>query len=131
MVGKVVTVELKNDLQIKGTLHSVDQYLNVKLTDISVPEEERFPHMVRPSGTTVCMDQRTLRQRAPSQLAVKNCFVRGSVLRYIQLPPEQVDTELLQVRHELLSPSCAASRYVGVDDQDATRREADKDQDKE
>ena len=26
-----VTVELKNDLAISGTLHSVDQYLNIKL----------------------------------------------------------------------------------------------------
>ncbi|KAG6482905.1 hypothetical protein ZIOFF_059544 [Zingiber officinale] len=31
LVGKEVTVELKNDLTIRGTLHSVDQYLNIKL----------------------------------------------------------------------------------------------------
>ncbi|XP_042465800.1 uncharacterized protein LOC122048275 [Zingiber officinale] len=30
LVGKEVTVELKNDLAIRGTLHSVDQYLNIK-----------------------------------------------------------------------------------------------------
>lgn len=36
LVGKEVVVELKNDLKIGGTLHSVDQYLNFKLTDISV-----------------------------------------------------------------------------------------------
>ena len=34
LVGKDVVVELKNDLSICGTLHSVDQYLNIKLTDI-------------------------------------------------------------------------------------------------
>ena len=31
-----VTVELKNDLAIKGTLHSVDQYLNIKLHNTQV-----------------------------------------------------------------------------------------------
>ncbi|KAI5730151.1 hypothetical protein M8J76_010584 [Diaphorina citri] len=36
LVGKDVVVELKNDVSICGTLHSVDQYLNIKLTDISV-----------------------------------------------------------------------------------------------
>ena len=36
LVGKEVTVELKNDLGITGHLHSVDQYLNIKLQDIYV-----------------------------------------------------------------------------------------------
>lgn len=58
---------------ICGTLHSVDQYLNMKLTDITVSDTDRFPHM----------------------LSVKNCFIRGSVVRYVQLPSEQVDTQLL------------------------------------
>lgn len=31
-----VTVELKNELAIKGTLHSVDQYLNIKLHNTQV-----------------------------------------------------------------------------------------------
>ncbi|KAF3815200.1 hypothetical protein GH733_016582 [Mirounga leonina] len=31
---------------ICGTLHSVDQYLNIKLTDISVTDPEKYPHMV-------------------------------------------------------------------------------------
>lgn len=44
---------------ITGTLHSVDQYLNIKLTDISVTDPEKYPHM----------------------LSVKNCFIRGSVVR--------------------------------------------------
>lgn len=41
-----MVVELKNDLSICGTLHSVDQYLNIKLTDISVTDPEKYPHMV-------------------------------------------------------------------------------------
>ncbi|VDO93529.1 unnamed protein product [Soboliphyme baturini] len=74
LVGKEVVVELKNDLSIAGTLHSVDQFLNIKLTDISVTDAEKYPHM----------------------LSVKNCFIRGSVVRYVQISPEEVDTLLLQ-----------------------------------
>ncbi|XP_041481159.1 U6 snRNA-associated Sm-like protein LSm2 [Lytechinus variegatus] len=74
LVGKDVIVELKNDLSIGGTLHSVDQFLNIKLTDISVTDQERYPHM----------------------LSVKNCFIRGSVVRYVQLPADECDTQLLQ-----------------------------------
>uniref|UniRef100_A0A8C5Y9V3 LSM2 homolog, U6 small nuclear RNA and mRNA degradation associated n=1 Tax=Microcebus murinus TaxID=30608 RepID=A0A8C5Y9V3_MICMU len=53
---------------ICGTLHSVDQYLNIKLTDISVGRG----HF--------------------KGLSVKNCFIRGSVL-----PADEVDTQLLQM----------------------------------
>ncbi len=44
-----VTVELKNDLAIKGTLHSVNQYLNIKLNNIRVVNEQKYPHLVRRS----------------------------------------------------------------------------------
>ena len=44
--GKEVTVELKNDLCMRGTLDSVDQYLNLKLSAVSVVEKERFPQLV-------------------------------------------------------------------------------------
>ncbi|KAI8825684.1 Sm-D1 protein, partial [Fimicolochytrium jonesii] len=74
LVGKTVTVELKNDLQIQGTLVSVDQFLNIKLDDIQVLDEQKFPHM----------------------MSVKNCFIRGSVVRYVSLPAQAVDTALLQ-----------------------------------
>jgi small nuclear ribonucleoprotein (snRNP)-like protein len=47
LVGKEVTVELKNDLAIRGTLHSVDQYLNIKLENTRVVDQEKYPHMVR------------------------------------------------------------------------------------
>ena len=50
LVGKEVTVELKNDLAIAGTLHSVDQYLNIKLNNIHVINEQRYPHMVSVAG---------------------------------------------------------------------------------
>ena len=42
-----VVVELKNDLAIGGTLHSVDQFLNVKLINTHVINESKYPHMVR------------------------------------------------------------------------------------
>jgi hypothetical protein len=38
---------------IHGTLHSVDQYLNIKLMDVSVTDPEKFPHMVRFKNLTV------------------------------------------------------------------------------
>jgi small nuclear ribonucleoprotein (snRNP)-like protein len=45
-VNHEVTVELKNDISVRGTLKSVDQYLNIKLDDISVVEELKYPHLV-------------------------------------------------------------------------------------
>lgn len=29
------------------------------------------------------------------QLSVRNCFIRGSVVRYVQLPPDGVDNDIL------------------------------------
>lgn len=46
LIDHQVTVELKNDIQLRGTLKSVDQYLNIKLDDISVVEELKYPHLV-------------------------------------------------------------------------------------
>eukprot|EP00943_MAST-04B_sp_MAST-4B-sp1_P005954 g5954.t1 len=71
---KAVCVELKNDLSLTGTLESVDQYLNVKLSNVDVVDKERFPQL----------------------LACKDSFIRGSTIRYIQIPRNEVDTELLQ-----------------------------------
>ncbi len=47
LIDHEVTVELKNDIQIRGILKSVDQYLNIKLDNIQVLEEIKYPHMVR------------------------------------------------------------------------------------
>lgn len=74
LTDQTVTVELKNDLSITGVLKSVDQFLNIRLDNIKVLDEARHPHM----------------------MAVKNCFIRGSVVRYVQLPAQQVDTQLLE-----------------------------------
>ena len=74
LVGKRVTVELKNDVAVHGVLHSVDQWLNVKLTDVRVADAARFPQLA----------------------TVDSLFVRGSVVRFILVDPNDVDTELLQ-----------------------------------
>jgi U6 snRNA-associated Sm-like protein LSm2 len=47
LVGKEIIVELKNDMSVKGVLVAVDQYLNLKLSDIKVVEEDKYPHLVR------------------------------------------------------------------------------------
>lgn len=52
----------------------MDQYLNIKLDDISVQEEMKYPHLS----------------------AVKNVFIRGSVVRYVHLPSSAVDVTLLE-----------------------------------
>ncbi|KAK5071019.1 U6 snRNA-associated Sm-like protein LSm2 [Lithohypha guttulata] len=59
LVNHTVTIELKNDISIRGTLKSVDQYLNIKLDDIQVLNEDKYPHLS----------------------SVKNVFIRGSVVR--------------------------------------------------
>lgn len=74
LVGKSVTVELKNDVAINGVLLSVDPFLNVKLANVQVAEAERFPYL----------------------LSVKDVFIRGSVIRYISMERGLVDTTLLQ-----------------------------------
>ena len=72
--GTEVTVELKNDLAVRGVLHSVDQWLNIKLEHVQVVDPIKFPQLV----------------------AVENLFVRGSVVRFVHIDPKSVDTELLQ-----------------------------------
>jgi U6 snRNA-associated Sm-like protein LSm2 len=74
LTNHVLTVELKNDISIRGTLKSVDQYLNIKLDDITVLDELKYPHLS----------------------SVKNIFIRGSVVRYVHLPAAEVDRGLLE-----------------------------------
>ncbi|KAI9988378.1 hypothetical protein PInf_021781 [Phytophthora infestans] len=69
-----MAVELKNDVALMGVLDSVDQYLNIKLLNVSVVEGDKFPQLMN----------------------MKNCFIRGSSIRYVQIPAGEVDTELLQ-----------------------------------
>lgn len=66
--------QLKNDIELKGTLKSVDQYLNLKLDNISCSNESKYPHLS----------------------SVRNIFIRGSTVRYVYLNKSMVDTNLLQ-----------------------------------
>lgn len=84
--GANVTIELKNDLQLTGRLHAVDQYLNFKLSNVTANDTERYPHLV------CCFHTLTI----TCQLSVVNCFVRGSVVRYVFLNSLDVNTEELQ-----------------------------------
>ena len=118
-------MELKNDLAVRGVLETVDQYLNLKLTNATVVEQEKFPQLVRvpararararalprraqrrgsarartvsihPTGALPARPPARPAPPAP-QLSVKTVFVRGSVVRYVHVPPAAVDTELLQ-----------------------------------
>ncbi|KAI9873711.1 MAG: hypothetical protein M1830_010696, partial [Pleopsidium flavum] len=89
LVDHEVTVELKNDISIRGTLKSVDQFLNIKLDDIQVVEELKYPHLVS--------ETRDKQQRiGVCGSSVKNVFIRGSVVRYVHLPGAAVDTALLE-----------------------------------
>ncbi|CAY71701.1 Lsm (Like Sm) protein [Komagataella phaffii GS115] len=68
--------QFKNNVEITGTLKSVDQYLNLKLDNIQYisDEDNEFPHL----------------------FGVKSLFIRGSGIRYIHIDPSSVDTNLLQ-----------------------------------
>lgn len=46
MVGKEVAVELKNDIVMMGILVSVDQYLNIKLSNVSIVNADKYPQLV-------------------------------------------------------------------------------------
>ena len=84
-----VTVELKNDLAIQGTLHSVDQYLNIKLHNTRVVNEQKYPHMVSVKQTAPLSNTHLVLTDALTgallQMSVRNCFIRGSVVRYVQV----------------------------------------------
>lgn len=71
--GNTVIVETKNNCIIKGTLQSVDKYLNLKLIEIEVINIKDFPQLPRVTST----------------------FIRGSSVRYVHLPPESVDLKKL------------------------------------
>mmetsp|Transcript_24321 Transcript_24321/g.56675 ORF Transcript_24321/g.56675 Transcript_24321/m.56675 type:complete len:108 (-) Transcript_24321:1-324(-) len=91
--GKEVIVELKNDVSIRGILHSVDHFLNIKLEKTSVVQASRFPQLT----------------------TLKTAFIRGSVVRYVHLPRTEVDTELLQdAARKLALETAAASKASGA-----------------
>ncbi|PLW05305.1 hypothetical protein PCASD_24821 [Puccinia coronata f. sp. avenae] len=47
-------------------------------------------------GTLASVDQFLNLKLENIKMAVKNCFIRGSVVRYVQIPRAAVDTQLLE-----------------------------------
>ncbi|GMM49422.1 Sm-like protein [Starmerella bacillaris] len=86
---KEIVIELKNDLKIRGTLKSVDQFHNIRIDDIQIMNLDQYPHLA----------------------AVKSLFVRGPSIRYVYLPKEAVDVDLLQEasRREALNAKIMAN----------------------
>lgn len=139
-----VTVELKNDLAIQGTLHSVDQYLNIKLHNTRVVNEQKYPHMVSTAEPLFCGPTSAEYQDLTPfyvyvlQMSVRNCFIRGSVVRYVQVSitciyahigftscylfssRSQVHADTLPAFHVQLPPDSVDIEIL----HDATRREA-------
>ncbi|ODV82945.1 hypothetical protein CANARDRAFT_10037 [[Candida] arabinofermentans NRRL YB-2248] len=95
-----ITVELKNDIEIKGTLKSVDQYLNLKLDNISTVNNNN-----NESGNGS--------DKYPHLKAVRNLFVRGSTIRYIHLSSGLVDTNLLQDASRRESLAVSGDKILG------------------
>ncbi|TAQ83354.1 hypothetical protein B7494_g8322 [Chlorociboria aeruginascens] len=78
LVDHEVTVELKNDIQIRGTLKSVDQYLNIKLDDIQVIEELKSPmpsNTARTSQPSSKMPTRVSSSKPPTPRPNSNVLV--------------------------------------------------------
>ncbi|KAF4676562.1 U6 snRNA-associated Sm-like protein LSm2 [Perkinsus olseni] len=95
--GAQVTVEMKNDVQITGTLQAVDQYFNVKLKNISINNPEQVRILCRLALNAVEFKNGLY----PHLLSLRNCFIRGSVVRYIHLPDLHTEALTDQCRKEL------------------------------
>lgn len=71
--GKEVTVELRNDMMVRGILQSADQYYNFRIKNVEV--------LNSPPSINLNI--------------LKDMFIRGSSIRYIRMSREDVDLELL------------------------------------
>lgn len=71
--GKKVDVELQNGVILRGVLQTADQFHNVRLVDPEVIEAMNCPQL--------------------NTLA--SAYIRGSTIRYIHLPKDEVDVDLL------------------------------------
>ena len=135
LVGTEVRVELKNDITIRGTIRTVDQFLNIKLGDISVENDNRFPHLVSAMQLLWFYKRIMLWQEQMwlhpvkiklnhtyllmgvgfsdnSQSSIKGIFIRGSTVGYVHMPASSVDVALLEDatrrgrKHLLIDSTC-------------------------
>ncbi|KAA6402253.1 MAG: putative snRNA-associated protein, Sm class [Streblomastix strix] len=74
IVGQNITVELKNDVTVHGTLKMIDKYMNLKLTLLEIIEKDKYPQL----------------------FSVKELFIRASSVRYIHMDPKAVDLNKIQ-----------------------------------
>ena len=95
-----MVVELKNDLSVEGTLKSVDQFLNIKLDNIQVLDEEKHPHMVSWEISAALLSGTTTRRAR--RLCVQSDLGADLHHRY---------TRLLSEIASSVGPWCAMSSY--------------------
>ena len=69
-----VTVELKNDMELKGNLVNVDNNLNLVLSINNFKEDENVHQLKN----------------------IYNIFIRGNVIRYIHFDNKEINTELIE-----------------------------------
>ncbi|CAO1623313.1 unnamed protein product [Parajaminaea phylloscopi] len=101
LTGQPVTIELKNDVAITGTLKSVDQFLNFRIENLRVVGNEAAEASLAASagGGEAATEGGAVdpsRARWPHLLALKSAFIRGSVVRYVHIAAGAVDTQLLE-----------------------------------
>lgn len=73
LIGKVVTVHLRNGIIIKGTLESIDHFYNIKLINTETLETAN----------------------SPMTAALSTAFFRGTQVMYVELPKEEIDLGIL------------------------------------
>jgi U6 snRNA-associated Sm-like protein LSm2 len=93
LIGQKLTIELKNGVIISGSLISVDQYLNVKLSAISIENPQEHPQL---SSLKNCFIRGSVIRYLAAELVLSFTLISSSVSRYIHVPASQVDVELLQ-----------------------------------
>jgi U6 snRNA-associated Sm-like protein LSm2 len=81
--GHKVIVELKNEVVLKGILQHSDNYFNLKLMEVEVLDSESFPQLPR----------------------LSSAFVRGSAVKYVHLPPEDVKLDKIRALCRLPKPN--------------------------
>ena len=103
--GKTIQVELKNSLQIRGRLVSIDQYLNMKLDDIEIVDKANFPQLVRaawPPAPLACNWERlAAAARPPHRLPTRT-------------PPHHPPPHLARPRSSLCAPSLCAAAWCAT-----------------
>lgn len=85
----IITVELKNDVKIKGKLTYVDGNMNFNLVDIEDQETAQLVSII------ILLKYLRHLKFINIQANMKNCFIRGSTVRYVHLEKEDIDVELI------------------------------------